>query len=170
MIRRSPLLAMLAVCQLATISRGAEIDPAGQKSAREFWAAVAKPDTEQMARFYAPKVLLKAGSELLKREWGVNPEGDRDKDLLLDRDRLLEGYRRMIEKVTAAKWSRVFSKIQPDAISITAVQTADRPLTGARQGDLLLKVVIGKGGDALMFLFRCNDQGQWQVVAEQTDY
>jgi len=170
MVKTRLLLAMLVLSLLGLGAAAGEADPAGMKAAKDFWAAVAKADTEQMARLYAPKVLVKAGSELLKKQWGINDSGDRDKDLALQRDQLLKGYAVMIEKVGAEKWTRIFSEIKPEAIHISAVEADGKPFQPAQRGDVVLRVSTGTGDDTLAYLLRRVDGGAWQVVAEAADY
>lgn len=148
----------------------AERQPEGAERARTFWAALAKADLDAAKGFYAPKVLLKAGSELLKPQWGIPGAGDRGKDLRLERDLLIAGYRRMIETIGKDKWTGIFSKIEADKISFTVCEKADRPFSGVRRGDLVMKVATGPGDDALLFVLRRGDKGRWLVVAEATDY
>ena len=146
-------------------------DPAGVKHARDFWAAVAAADTDAMQKFYAEKVMLKAGSELLKKQWGVPGAGDRSKDLLVDQDDLIAGYQRMIAKIGKDKWTKLFADIGPEKLSITPAKAADWPFSGVLKGDLIVKVATGRGGDALWFVLRSSPrQAHWLVVAEVTDY
>ncbi len=149
----------------------AEGQPVGADRAKGFWAALAKADWQAMQAFYAPKVLLKAGSEMLKPQWGVVPgTGDRGQDLLVERGRLMAGYRRMIEQIGKDKWTGIFSQIDARKISFVVCEKADQLLSGVRRGDLVMKVATGPGDDALLFVLRPDQQGRWLIVAEATDH
>ena len=142
----------------------------GIAHAKEFWTALAKADLDAAKEFYAPKVLLKAGSELLKPQWEIPGGGDHSKDLLVERGQLIAGYRRMIEKIGRDKWTGIFSKIDARKIGFSVCEKPDRPFSGVRKGDLVMKVATGPGDDALRFVLRPDDKGRWRVVAEATDY
>lgn len=142
----------------------------GIAHAKKFSTALAKADLNAAKEFYAPKVLLKAGSELLKPQWEIPGAADRGKDLLVERGQLIAGYRRMIERIGKDKWIGIFSKIDARKISFTVCEKADRPFAGVRKGDLVMKVATGPGDDALRFVLRPDDKGRWLVVAEATDY
>lgn len=144
--------------------------PDGADRAKTFWAALAKADLNAAKEFYAPKVLLKAGSELLKPQWEIPGAADRSKDLLLERDHLIAGYRRMIEKIGRDRWTGIFSKIDARKIGFSVCEKADRPFSGVRRGDLVMKVATGPGDDAVRFVLRPDNKGRWLVVAEATDY
>lgn len=167
-----------AICLLLTLvgtATGADI---GQREAvehaKQFWAAVARADTKAMQVFYAEKVTLKAGSELLKKQWEIPGAGDRGKDLLVDREDLIAAYRRMIEKLGKDRWTAIFSKIDLERVEFRFAKTADGESgdgeSGVEKGDLTMTVFTGPGDDALFFFFRHSEKEGWQVVAEATDY
>ena len=138
--------------------------------ANAFWLAVAKGDTDAMQAFYAPKVLLKAGSELLKPQWELAEDVDRSKDLLVDRDRLLRGYSAMIDKIGKDAWTRVFGRIPKESVRVATADRDDHPLAGVQRGDTILKIATGTGDDVLLFVFRKDSGGNLYVHLEATDY
>src|SRR5262245_13575104 len=83
-----------------------------EQRAQVFLAALGKADTKQQSEFYAPKVLVLGGSELLKPMWGV-ADGDPRKDTEIDRGKLVEGYAKLKAKV-GAKWVAVWAGITKD--------------------------------------------------------
>ena len=93
-----------------------------------------------MKTYYASKVLLKAGSELLKKEWGLKG-ADRSKDLLVGRDELIHGYERLIGKVGREKWAAIFGKVSEDSLTTEIAVQANTPFEGIRKGDLIFKVM-----------------------------
>ena len=146
-------------------------DPAdGTKTARDFWDALADGNLKAMRTFYAPKVTLKAGSELLKSRWALSPKADRKKDLTIERDKLLAGYERLIGGVGHERWSSVFGKIDAKQITTAVGKGKDKPFTGVLSGDTVLTVATGPGDDRLVFVLRQDKRKHWQVVAEATDY
>lgn len=164
------IILVLAVVLVARLSTAADVEQRkGVESAKRFWAALAKADTKTMQEFYAPKVVLKKGSELLKKQWGLKGGGERDKDLSLEREELIAGYQRMMQKIGKERWSKLFGEIDAEKINFTFAKQSDRR-TGVRKGDLTMKVSTGPGDDALSFFLRRDDKGRWLVVAEATDY
>lgn len=152
---------------LATASIGEE---SPQTFGIRFWEALANADVQAMERCYAPQVRLLAGSELLKKEWGINPDGDRAKDLDLRREDLLRGYKAMIGKIGPEKWKGVFSKVAKEKVSYTIAEQDDEMFRGVRKRDVVMKIATGPGDDALAFVLRPNSDKSWSVVMEATDY
>ena len=142
----------------------------GAKAALEFWGALAAGDVKAMGAFYAPKVTLKAGSELLKPRWALSPNSDRSKDLTVERDKLLAGYERLIGGAGRERWVGVFGKIDAKQITTAAAKEKDKPFTGVLPGDTVLTVATGPGDDKLVFVLRQDNQKRWRVVVEATDY
>ena len=170
---RKPLVASLiaAMSVLASLSDHATADePADIARAKEFWKTLAKGDTEALNSFYAPKVVLKAGSELLKQRWGLSKDADRSKGLLVSREDLLRGYDRMIDSIGKEKWSQVFTRIEMDKIHVSAAGKDDQPVAGVKRGDTILKVATGPGDDTLHFILRRDKDGKLLVHLEATDY
>jgi hypothetical protein len=148
-------------------------EPEGQSSAaraRAFWRAVSNGDTEAMRAFYAPKVLLKAGSELLKPQWKLAEDADRSKDMLVDRDRLLAGYEAMIKRIGKDVWTQAFGRIPPENVVVVTADGDDNPLAGVQRGDTVLKVGTGAGDDVIVFVFRKDSDGRLLVHLEDSDY
>jgi hypothetical protein len=139
-------------------------------SAHKFWKTLAKGDTDALKAFYAPKVVLKAGSELLKQRWGISKEADRSKDLLVSRDDLLGGYGRMINEIGKEKWSQLLTRIEKENIHVSTSGKDDQPFAGVKRGDTILKVATGPGDDALHFILRREKDGKLLVHFEATDY
>jgi len=142
----------------------------GAETAREFWSALAAGDLKAMQTFYAHQVTLKAGSELLKARWALSPKADRKKDLIIERDKLLAGYERLIGGAGRERWSSLFGKIDTKRITTVLATHKDQPFRGVRQGDTLLSVATGPGDDKLVFVLRQDGNKSWKVVAEATDY
>ena len=142
----------------------------GALQAREFWQTLADGDLKGLRTLYASKVTLKAGSELLKARWELDPKADRRHDLTIERGKLLAGYERLINGAGRDKWSKVFGGIAAERITTVRAMDNDKPFAGVQTGDVLLTVATGPGDDRLVFVLRPNDRKQWQVVAEATDY
>ncbi|MFB3891328.1 MAG: hypothetical protein ACE15C_04815 [Phycisphaerae bacterium] len=136
--------------------------------AQEFVKALGSADLEVLKKMYADNVILMAGSELLKDEWGLVANGPRDKDALLAREKLIEGYGNLIARIGKEKWQALFGKLDTDRIT-TATLAEDRP-PFLKKGDLTVSVRPGRGDDTLTYHFRKSADGKWLVVAEKTDY
>ena len=91
-------------------------------------------DLKKMQTFYAPKVTLKAGSELLKTRWALSPKADRKQDLTIERDKLLAGYERLIGGAGRERWISVFGKIDAKQITTVAAKEKDKPFAGVFSG------------------------------------
>ena len=162
-------LMICTVMLAATLTAADAHQREGVERAKEFWAAVAAADTDVMRQCYAENVVLRAGCELLKPQWGLPGGGDRQKELSLDRDELVAGYGRMIEQIGRERWAAIFTKIDPEKISLRFAESADKK-RGIESGDLTMTVVTGPGDDELVFFLRHDTKAGWQVVAEATDY
>ena len=137
--------------------------------AQSFWAAFLDADVAAMSRHYAPRVTLKAGSELLKVEYGLNAGGDLGKDLVVDRRDLQRGYDQMFKRVGREKWIASSQKLRD--VKLTYISAADAnkyfALFQAVAGELLVQVHTEP--DPLFFLMRQDKQGRWSIVAEAFD-
>jgi hypothetical protein len=159
---------LLLLAWSAALSASMAEEPQGAKEAKAFWAALAEGDTKAMKDFYAEKVVLLPGSELLKPRWELPGKPDRDKGLLIARDELLAGYR-MIARLGKEKWSKVFKQVPAEKIRVEELEI-DLSAPGDGQGSLVLEVLTGPGDDKLIFMLDKDDEGHWRIVAEQTDY
>ncbi|MCI0637945.1 MAG: hypothetical protein L0Y72_23780 [Gemmataceae bacterium] len=164
------VLGLLSVFTLAA-SAQEEQETKAKKRAALFLGALGKGDTKALRDCYAPKVLVKGGSELLREKWGLNPDGDPQKDLELDRDKLLEGYMKLIAKA-GDRWSTVWSRIlkEEGRITFSNAKEANAPFGGVKKGDLVVTVVPGDSDDRFVYVLRADAKGQWWVVVEGADY
>ena len=63
----------------------------------------------------------------------------------------------------------MFGRIAAEQITTVAAEELDKPFTGVRPNDTVLKVAAGPGDDRMVFVLRPDQNGRWQVVAEATD-
>ena len=151
----------------ATPPAASQPAPAGAEAAGKFWAALAAGDAAAMKAFYAEKVAVKAGSELLKKEYALDENADRGKDLTVDREKLIAAYARMIGQ-DRKDWTDALGRFRTQFVAATQ---EGNPFNPVRSGDLVL-MASDPGGrdDKVVFVFRQNEKGQWLVVAERADY
>ena len=161
------VLVCVAMLLGGPVAAGAEGD--GGPRAKAFWAAAAKGDAEAMKDFYAEKVLVLAGSELLKPEWGLPGGGRRDENLLVARDDLAAGYGRMFARIGRQRWADVFTAIPADKLRVEPLDMKNPP-PGLSRDAIGLTVFTGPGDDRLLFILDKNPDGRWHVVAEAADY
>lgn len=137
--------------------------------ASAFWKAFLDGDPDEMGKHYAPRVTLKAGSELLKSEYTINATGDRGKDLTVDRKTVLRGYRVMFGRVGKEKWIESGQKLRTVQLSFISAADNNRyfALFNASPGELLVQVHTEP--EPLFFLLQQDDKRRWQVVAEAFD-
>jgi hypothetical protein len=141
-----------------------------QRTLARFWQALTAGDAERMADFYAAEVTLVAGSELLKKEWGLNPAGDRSQDRKVKRADLVKGYQAMIAKAGVNKWRQALGKTPSAKVTTAVAQADDEGFKGVKKGDAILRAATGPGDDVLLFVFREDGAGIWFLVMEATDY
>jgi hypothetical protein len=149
---------LIALCMLVPAGALAA-EPAD--GAVEFWAVLVKGDVAALEKHYADTVLLKAGSELLKAQWGINPSGDRSQDRKVARADLMKGYKALISKVGVEKWQGIFGAVKKDKISTRVLKNKH----------VVLTVKTGPGDDYIEFELAPDKAGKrWRVVSEYTDY
>ena len=96
---RTMLHAILLLCSSDALARtGGKVPAEARQRALAFWSALRDAKLDALKGFYAKKVLLRAGSELLKKQHGLTDQGRR-KDLLVARERLIAAYVKLIDRV-----------------------------------------------------------------------
>lgn len=156
-----------AACRPATGNDRKDLQNLDVERARQFWKTLATGNTAAVKDFYAPQVVLKAGSELLKPQWKLKG-ANRLRDLQLSREELLQGYQRMIEAIGKEKWSRVMGQIKDDQIKPSIAAKDDAPFAGIKRGDIVLRVA--PENSEFYFVFRKDGAGKLLVHLESTDY
>ena len=139
----------------------------GSDRARKFWDTLASGDTVALKDFYASKVIVKAGSELLKPRWGLPGTDGRDKDTLVAGDDLVAGYERLIAGMGRDKWKGIFAKFTKDRVGVSVAARANMLVKGVRKGDVVVDVAID---EKWAYVLRKSADGVWRVVIERTDY
>jgi len=158
---------ILAVLLLLTNAVNAETH---EEFGLRFWKALSGADLKAMESCYAPQVTLLAGSELLKKDWGINADGNRGKDLTLPREVLLKGYEALLAKIGIEKWKNIFGKLGREKIMFAMANKDGQTFKAVRRGDVLMKVATGPGDDALVFVLAQAADKSWSVRLEATDY
>jgi hypothetical protein len=162
------LLLGLTLVNLLTAGAGAA-EATSTEVAQSFWGAFLDADSARMAEHYASHVTLKAGSELLKADYGLNAGGDRGQDLVVDRRDLQHGYEQLFKRVGRDKWIASSQKLRD--VKLTYISAADAnkyfALFQAAAGELLVQVHTEP--DPLFFLMRQDKRGRWSIVAEAFD-
>jgi hypothetical protein len=130
-------------------------------AAKDFWKVFVQGDLAAIREQYADEIVLKAGSEFLKKEWGINESDDRTKDKKVSRDDLMKAYSAMLAKIGTEKWNKVFGDITEDKITPKTLENKH----------VVLTVRTGPGNDQIEFELGLNkDKTKWLVVSEMTDY
>jgi len=130
-------------------------------AARDFWKVFVQADVAALKEQYSDEVVLKAGSEFLKKEWGINESDDRSKDKKVSRDDLMKAYSAMLAKIGTEKWKKVFGDIAEDKITTRTLENKH----------VVLTVRTGPGNDQIEFELGLNkEKTKWLVVSEMTDY
>ena len=134
-----------------------------------FWNAFLMADADEMGRHYAPRVTLKAGSELLKPEYTINDGGQRANDLTVDRKTVIRGYRVMFGKVGKDKWIESAKKLHNVQLSYISASDNNKyfAMFKASPGELLVQVHTDP--EPLFFLLQQDEHHHWVVVAEAFD-
>jgi len=152
---------VLAIAITALGICGAACADEASAAAKVFWNVFVQADMASLKEQYADEIVLKAGSEFLKKEWGINETGDRDKDKKVSRADLMTAYSAMLSKIGTEKWKKVFGSITEDKIKAKTLENKH----------VLLTVKTGPGDDQIEFELALNkDKTKWQVISERTDY
>jgi len=162
------LLALLLVAACSTPGRHRQRDrlererraSAGLQAAEAFWDDLSHARIDELAAHYAPEVRVRASSEALKPEWGLAKE--RGRDAVVERDALVDVYRRMIGKIGAERWTQIFASLPAEGRGVTLEE---------RDGRLVVCVLVeaGEGDDRFLFWLRESPDG-WRVFEEEADY
>lgn len=136
-----------------------------RKRVLAYWAALAGARFDELTRYYAKKVRLRRGSELLGTRFGISPHGRR-KAVVVSRDKLIEAYKKLTNGVTR-RWTKHLSRVKPD--KFTFIRTKEAPM-GGRPGDLFVMVATGPGDDSVFYVWREGKDGKWWLVEEQADW
>lgn len=144
-------------------------EPTSSDVAHAFWQAFLDGNADEMGKHYAPHITLKAGSELLKPDYGLNDSGDRSRDLIVDQKSIVRGYHVMFQRVGKQKWKESGQKLRNVQLSFISAADQNRyfAMFGAQPGDRLVRVHTDP--DPLFFLLRQDEQRRWRVVAEAFD-
>lgn len=141
------------------------------KAYRPFLDAMASGDTDRLAKHYAAEVYVVSGSELLKPEWKVgDAEKGRSESQIVERGKLMEGYKAMIKMATKEEWTAAW-KNPSHQIAVRILDAGDPAMQG-KKGDAVLTVSRLRADldDTLTFVLRDVGEGKLLVVAERTDY
>jgi hypothetical protein len=170
-MRQHGYRAWVSAIAAAFLAAAASAQPeSAQRTMSRFWQALTAGDTDRMADFYAAEVTLMAGSELLKKDWGLNSGDDRGKDLKVKRGDLIKAYQAIIAKTGVDKWRLALGKTPRDKVTTAVAKADDEGFKGVRKGDAILRAATGPGDDVLLFIFREDGVGIWFLVIEATDY
>ena len=152
---------MLEIVVVVLVMCSAVLADEAGTAASDFWKVFAQGDAAMLQDQYADEIVLRSGSEFLKKEWGINDSDDRSKDKTVTRAALMKAYSAMLAKIGKEKWKKVFGGVGEDKISTKTLENKH----------VLLIVKTGPGDDQLEYeLALSKDQKTWQVVAERTDY
>jgi len=146
------------------------IDEKVKQTGVAFWKALADADIEAMKNFYAPEIILIAGSELLKEKWGINPTKTRNTNLKLSKESLMQGYRKMIAPERVEKWKTVFSSIDTAKIIFQSAKQYKKHFENLKDEDIAMIVPTNVGDDRLYFIFSKKQDNTWLITHEATDY
>ena len=158
--KRSMRIAQGIVVAVVWICCAAYADEA-TTAGKDFWKVFVQADMAALKEQYADEIGLKAGSEFLKKEWGINDSDARTKEKKVSRDDLMKAYAAMLAKIGTEKWKKAFGDITEDKITIKTLENKH----------VVLTVRTGPGDDQIDFELGLNkDKAKWLVVSEMTDY
>ena len=178
------LVSVLALC-LASAT-GLTEEPALRTDYRQvgmdFVSAKFSADRESLIRALAPEVLLLGGHEYLKKEYGLNPTGDRRRPVEVTRGILADldvkvystfppDKKAKIKRLLAqSDYTFVISK--RDGMKLNPWEPEDTERTAlslpTKKGDVVMIVLPEPKGDYLLYVMR-KVEGAWKVVMDYTD-
>lgn len=144
-------------------------EPTSTQVAQEFWNAFLNADPDGMGKHYGNRVTLKAGSELLKPEYTINDNGDRNHDVAVDRKQAIRGYQVMFQRAGKQKWIESGQRLRNAQMTFISASDGNKyfALFKASPGELLVQVHTEP--EPLFFLLQQDNQHRWKVVAEAFD-
>ncbi len=136
-----------------------------------FWRALANLETNKMKSFYSSEVILIAGSELLRKKYGINPSGNRKNHFKLSKEQIIKGYENMINDIDSNKWKIAFSKINLDKIIFQSAREYEKHFGELKTDDMMMIVSYPAPSDEkLYFIFSKKQDNTWLITHEATDY
>jgi hypothetical protein len=149
------------------------VDPKCKELGKAYVLAKFGGPKDTLESSLAEEIILLPGHEYLKKEYGINPSGDRDKQMKVSRGKLIDLDQTVWKALPDAKKQKIADMLEKSVYTFVA---ASGELTDAggrlklptRSGDVVMKVQPKPTGDFLLYVLRRLD-GQWKVVMDYTD-
>ena len=170
----SAALALVCCCSLpAYADEPDSVDPSCKELGKAYVLAKFGGPKDTLESSLAEEIILLPGHEYLKKEYGINPSGDRGKQMKVSREKLIDLHQTAWKALPDAKKRKIADMLEK---SVYTFVVASGELTDAggrlklptRSGDVVMKVQPKPTGDFLLYVLRRLD-GQWKVVMDYTD-
>ena len=170
------LLTILSFIALAQISNA---DEQAIATAQSHLNSFLKRDIEELAKSYAPKIMLMAGNEFLEEQYGLAKDGDSAAGLEVERGVHLA----IMKKTSDGLYDQPVDQIEEllESLEYQAIETKDGDFSTTspgragrsdgklhfkiKAGDVLLKV-SPKGKDYFLLLHLRKFDGSWKIFSE----
>lgn len=165
---RIAIVGLATLGAIGVVAAWAE-EPSSTQLAQKYWRAFLDGDSAALGKCYAPRVLIKGGSELLKSDYGLNVTGDRKQDLEFDRDQVVKAYQVLFDRIGKAIWVERGKKLRDCRMSFITQVDNNKLFEQFRCQPSDLLVQVHTSPNDLYFAVRQDMTGQWWVVAEAFD-
>jgi hypothetical protein len=168
------VLALICGCGLpACADEPDSVDPKCKELGKAYVLAKFGGQKEILESSLAEEIILLPGHEFLKKEYGINPSGDRRKQATVSRGKLIDLDQTAWKALPDAKKQKIPDMLEKSVYTfvVAAGELADaggRLKLPTRPGDVVMKVQPKPTGDFLLYVLRRLD-GQWKVVMDYTD-
>jgi hypothetical protein len=133
-----------------------------------FWNATAGANFGEMAACFSTQVTVSARSSLLNPEWGLVVGPPAANGVVLDREKLVAGYRAMVTSAGVEKWKRYLDPRVTGATLVFSTVDHDGAVAPAtRVGDVVMKVGTHKSPP--FYVLRRDAPSVWTVINDSFD-
>ena len=178
------LASLLALCLAGTSGLAQQPAPKTdyQQIGKRYVSAKFGADRKSLIKTLAPEVLLLGGHEYLKKEYGLNPTGDRRKPIKVKRDILVDLDLKVYSTFSADEKQEIkqllarsvyrFLIAERDGMKLNPWNPQDTEKTTlslpTKKGDVVMIVLPEPKGDYLLYVMRKVDEA-WKIVMDYTD-
>lgn len=167
-------LALVCCCGLpACADEPDSVDPKCKELGKAYVLAKFGGPKDTLESSLAEEIILLPGHEYLKKDYGINPSGDRSKQMKVSREKLIDLDQTGWEALPDSKKQKIPDMLQKSVYTFVVAsgelaEAGGRMKLPTRSGDVVMKVQPKPTGDFLLYVLQRLD-GQWKVVMDYTD-
>jgi hypothetical protein len=167
-------LALVCCCGLPVCADEPDsVDPKCKELGKAYVLAKFGGPKDALESSLAEEIILLSGHEYLKKEYGINPSGDRRKQVTVSREKLIDLDQTAWKALPDAKKQKIPDMLEKSVYTFVVASGEFTDADGrlklpTRSGDVVMKVQPKPTGDFLLYVLRRLD-GQWKIVMDYTD-